>query len=660
MKQHALFQPTRNDPQVLRRRRRDFARSEPAQPRPGCRPKICGYSALVLALISLAPGCGKGLERSAAHQEWRVYKGDLGSSSYSSLDQINRANVGRLQVAWTFRSGDERLYTIECNPIVIDGIMYLTTPMLRVFALDAATGEVRWRFDPSSQGGRQDRSHQSRVNRGVSYWSDGREARIFFTYGTRLHALDARTGRLVSSFADNGILDLRTGLDRDVGDLPVRASSPGVIYRDLLIQGSSVGEGPGPAAPGHIRAFDVRTGERRWIFHTIPHPGEEGYETWPPDAWKTAGGANAWAGFSLDEERGLVFAATGSASYDHYGGDRPGQNLFANCVLALQAGTGKLVWYFQAVHHDIWDYDLASPPNLVSVRHNGQPRDAVAQVTKMGHLFLLDRTTGTPLFPVEERPVRQSTLPGERSWPTQPFPVAPPAFARQGFGEEDVTDRTPEAAAFVRKNYLERYGPSRLFDPPSREGVITHPQFNGGTDWGGAAFDSATGILYLNTSNEPEMLVMKEAPPGASHAYPYLATGHLELYDHEGFPISKPPWGTLNAIDLNVGTIAWQVPLGTHPELVGKDYPDTGSFNMGGPIVTAGGLVFIGAAKDAKFRAFDKDTGKVLWEHQLDAGGYATPATYMVNGKQYVIIAAGGGGKVGTASGDAYVAFSLP
>ncbi len=612
---------------------------------------------LKLSLLATVAACGPGSRD--LHHDWPVYKADAASTSYSPLDQINRSNVKQLQVAWTFQSGDEELYTIECNPIVVNGVLYLTSPMVRVFALDAGTGHTLWRFDPYSHGVAGELPRWKHVNRGLVYWTDGAESRIFFTFDYHLYALNARNGSLIQSFGRQGMIDLRGGLDRESEELLVQATSPGVIFEDLLILGSTVGDGVEPTAPGHIRAYDVRTGEREWIFHTIPHPGESGHDTWPAGSWKTAGGVNAWGGLSLDGERGLVFIATGSPSYDHYGGERKGKNLFSDSVVALKAATGERVWHFQTVHHDLWDFDLPCPPSLVRVTHDGKQIDAVAQVTKMGHLFLLDRDTGRSLFPVEERPVPQSQLDGEESWPTQPFPLRPPAYARQGFDEGEITDLTPGATAFVHENYLKKYGPSRLFDPPGLEGSIAFPQFNGGTDWGGAAVDPESGLLYVNASNEPEMIVMRSAPEGASHAIRFLATGHLEVFDQEGFPISRRPWGTLNAIDLNRGEIVWQVPLGTYPELEKQGYPDTGTFNIGGPLVTGGGLVFIGATRDARFRAFDKETGDKLWEFQLEAGAYASPSTYMVDGRQFIVVAAGGGGKPGTPPGDLYVAFGL-
>jgi quinoprotein glucose dehydrogenase len=702
-------------------------------------------SLLFLAVRAAAAGGG------ANFRDWTVYGGDFGGTKYSALDQINRTNIHRLKPVWVHHCDDMRVQpatTIECNPIVVKGVMFLTTPGLKVEALDSATGRTRWVFDPwNGQGGRG-------VNRGVTYWSSGEDDRIFFVSGNYLCAPNAANGQLIPSFGSNGRVDLRDGLDRDVFYLSVTATSPGVVYKDLLILGSVVGEGPSPSAPGHIRAFDARTGKRRWIFHTIPHPGEFGYQTWPSNAWKTVGGANCWGGMTLDPERGMVFAGTGSPAYDHWGGNRVGQNLFGNCVLALKADTGERVWHFQVVHHDLWDYDIPSPPNLVTVEHGGRKVDAVAQGFKVGHLFLLDRETGKPLFPVEERPVPRSEIPGEQSWPTQPFPVKPPPFARQRFTEAEVTDLSPEARAFALEQ-LKKMRTGDVFTPPGLQPSVAMPQFNGGGEWGGGAFDPQTHLFYVNASNEAEWISMVPSKPqtqmtpaefgtmifgaicSACHGFekannpaapsfttlktvrerltrqqvfdlletgrnqmpsfatfsalekravvaflfdetggdrislkdlnsswageiPFVATGHHEFRDPDGFPVNKRPWGTLTAIDLDRGEIRWQSPLGTYRVLEAKGLPPTGTFNIGGPLVTAGGLVFIGAAMDERFHAFDKETGKLLWEHQMDAGGYATPATYQSGGRQYVIIAAGGGGKPETRPGDAYYCFALP
>lgn len=591
-------------------------------------------------------------------REWRVYGGDPGSTRYSPLAQINRSNVHRLKVAWVFHTGDKQdnpPSTIECNPIVVHGALFLTSPSLKVFALNAATGEKLWEFDPGQRG--------QRASRGVGYWESRSDRRILFTAASYLYALDAGTGQPIRTFGYNGRVDLRSGLDRDISNLGFAVTTPGVVYKDLIILGSHVGEGPEPAAPGHVRAFDVRTGRRVWIFHTIPHPGEFGYDTWDPDSWKTVGGANCWGGMSLDEGRGVVYLATGSPSYDFYGADRHGQGLFGDSVVALKAETGRRVWHFQTVHHDLWDYDLPCPPVLVRVRHNGRKTDAVAQVTKTGFVFLLDRETGKPLFPVEERPVPASDLESEGCWPTQPVPVRPPPFVRQSFTEAEITNLSPEAHEFVLRRFKQTSG-RRIFTPPTREGTIVFPGFHGGANWSGASFDRTTGRLYVNANEIPWILTMREAPTGYHHRS--ISTGYNRFLDPEGFPAVKPPWGTLTSIDLNRGEFVWQIPLGEYPELSQRGVPQTGTENFGGSIVTAGGLLFIGATKDRKFRALDKDTGKILWETALETGGNATPSTYEAGGKQYVVIAAGGGfgnratERRDTPAGDAFAAYALP
>jgi len=612
-------------------------------------------------ILCCAYACSAPTERSAQdalNQDWPVANGSKGNAKYSLLTQINPENVQLLELAWEYHAGDEG-YSIECNPIIIDKVLFATSPSVNAFALEATTGKELWTFDPYAYEGDSDRMTGSwAVNRGVTYWKEDNEERLFFGAGPYMYALNPKTGQPIPSFGENGRIDLLKGLDRNVDGLPISATSPGLVYQDLLFVGARVGENEGNVVPGHVRAYDVRTGERRWIFHTIPHPDEYGYETWPENAWETFGGANAWGGFSLDEERGLLFFGTGSPSHDHFGANRKGQNLFANSVVALNAETGERVWHYQLVHHDLWDYDLPTPPNLVTVTHQGRKIDAAAQVTKMGFLFLFDRVTGEPLFPIEERPVAQTKVPGEHTWPTQPFPSHPPAFARQGFRESDITDRTPEAHTFVRENVYNRYGDANLYDPPSFKGDIVQPQFNGGTDWGGAAVDPETAYLYVTTSNEPELMQVINA--GGEASFPYGITGHQPVKDPEGYPITTPPWGTLTAIDLNAGNIVWQIPFGRYPGMKEMGNAPTGTFNMGGPVVTAGGLVFLGGSMDEKFRAIDKATGEVLWETQLPAGGYATPSVYAVDGKQYVVIAAGGGGKPGTKAGDAYLAFALP
>lgn len=701
----------------------------------------------VLLALPLAGGCRSkpaGPGGTAAAREWRHHGGDPGHTQYSPLAQIDRANVARLKVAWTYRTGDARAddrSQIQCNPVVVDGVLYATSAGLKAFALDAATGRELWRFDPFAAGAEESALG---VNRGVVVWGEGAERRVVYSAGQYLFAVDAASGKVIPSFGNGGRVDLREGLGREGKELFVLSTTPGGVYRDLLVLGTRVHEGPGPSAPGSVRAYDLRTGAIRWTFHTIPKPGEPGHETWPGDAWKTVGGANAWSGISVDVERGLVFVPTGSPAWDFWGGDRHGANLFGNCVLALRAATGERVWHFQLVHHDLWDRDPPQAPVLVTVRRGGRARDAVAQATKSGHVFLFDRETGEPLFPIEERPFPPSDLIGENAWPTQPIPLKPPAFARQRMDEADVTDRTPAARAAVLERLREVRSDGQ-FVPPSTPGTVIFPGFDGGAEWGGAAFDPQTRLLYVNSNEMAWILQMKELPkPGAlpvgarvyaqhcavchgadrrgdpqgqfpslaktrakmkraevahlvakgkgvmpafgflagheveavsAHVLgeeedhgageaaqsgrPYTHLGYNRFLDPEGYPAVRPPWGTLNAIDLEAGEIRWSVPLGELPELTARGLAPTGTENYGGPILTAGGLVFIGASKDEMFRAFDKESGRVLWQAKLPAGGYATPATYEAGGRQLVVIAAGGG-KMGTPSGDAYVAFALP
>ncbi|MBC7897184.1 MAG: PQQ-binding-like beta-propeller repeat protein [Cytophagaceae bacterium] len=706
-----------------------------------------------LACLLALTACSRGDSAQVPADDWRVTGGGPGNSRFSSLDEINRTNVASLRVAWTYHTGDAPAprSEMQATPIVIDGVLYTSTPALAIVALRADSGTLLWRFDALAGSGA--RPH---ANRGVVYWSEGNDRRILFTAGRRLYALDAATGRPILTFGDSGWVDLAAALGRNVEATSVLATSPGVIYRDLLIQGTRVGEAEG-SAPGHVRAFDVRTGKVRWTFHTIPQPGEAGYETWPDSAYAAAGGANSWAGMNVDVRRGIVYVPTGSATPDFYGGDRVGQTLYANTLLALDAATGERRWHFQTVHHDIWDRDLPAAPNLVTVSRDGRAIDAVAQITKTGFVFLFDRETGAPLFEIEERPVPPSDLIGERVWPTQPFPVRPAPFARQAITEADLTDLSPEANAAVRQRFRTlRHG--NLFSPPSREGTIVLPGFDGGGEWGGAAVDHETGVLYVNASDVPWIAAMRDRPvaantsgrprPGSevyaslcsschradrrgdgdrvpslvdmasrvpaskmreviargrgfmpafaalpdaelraviaylrnervsagdesSHAAelaasrtrparsPHEFVGYERWKDPNGYPAVKPPWGTLSAIDLNTGAYRWRITLGEHPELTAKGLAPTGTEQYGGPIVTAGGLVFIAATQDAMFRAFDKATGRLLFQVPLPAAGFATPSTYRVNGRQFVVIAAGGG-KLGAPSSDAYAAFALP
>ncbi|RMF41677.1 MAG: pyrroloquinoline quinone-dependent dehydrogenase [Planctomycetota bacterium] len=585
---------------------------------------------------------------------------------YSPLDQINLENVSRLELAWEYKTGElaaGQARIMECTPLMVDGLLYVTSGKLKVIALDAATGTEVWRFDPMLPELRQSNYPLASggVNRGVAYWTDGQpDGQRRILHGTadgRLFSLDARTGQLDPRFGRGGVKDLREDLEMDLSRMPYGPTSAPAIVGDVVVVGFSCGEGPGPAAPGDIRGFDVRTGRQVWRFHTVPRPGEYGNETWHGDSWQGRGAANAWGGFSVDERRGWVFAGLGSAAFDFYGGDRPGENLFANCTIALDGRTGERIWHFQTLHHDLWDHDLPVYPNLVTVVHEGKRIEAAAQVTKTGFVFLFDRRTGRPLFDVREVPAPPSTVPGEAAWPTQPVPVKPPPFAEQTFTLEKVTDIGPEnrAAVLERLEHL-RYG--QPFLPPSEEGTVVTPGFHGGATWSGASFDPTSGWLFVNSNNVPNVLTLVRQPDGS--AAPYRITGYHKFLDHEGYPAIRPPWGVVSAIDLNRGEIVWQVPLGEYPELTARGIPPTGTENFGGTIVTAGGLVFVGGSRDAKFHALDKRTGRLVWEYPLPAGGYATPCTYAVAGRQFVVIPASGGGKLGTPTADSIMAFALP
>jgi quinoprotein glucose dehydrogenase len=656
---------------------------------------------------------------------------------YSALRQITPANVAQLAQAWEYETGDSFPGSeMQCRPVFSQGRLYVTSPKGRLAALDAGTGKELWSFDPNPPGQRPGKFR----HRGITLLSRGSVERVFFTHKQFLYAVDGKTGELVKGFGKSGRVDLREGLGRPAATLTVFSTSPGVIYGDLLILGSLVPEDL-PSAPGFIRAFDVNTGNIRWTFHTIPQPGEFGYETWPADAYQYAGGANSWPGLTLDAKRGTVFVPTGSASYDFYGGNRAGDNLFANCLLALDAATGKRKWHFQFVRHDVWDRDLPTAPVLVRVRRGGKLRDGVAQATKSGHVFVFDRDTGESLFPLQEVDVPPSAIPGEKLAPKQVLPVAPPPFARQQVTDAILSRRTEAVYAAVAERFAKyRSGPQ--FTPPSVEGTIIFPGFDGGAEWGGQAFDPATGLFYVNANEmawvlrivprpggnaDGKQLYLQNCagchrpdlsgtPPefpaltgigqklsaddlrtiiregagrmpgfpnlsrvelralqnyiltGANEAIaatdrslnpqlPYTTDGYNKFLDPDGYPAISPPWGTLSAIDLHAGKIAWQIPLGEHPKL---NQPGTGSENYGGPVVTASGLVFIAATNfDNRIRAFDKRNGKLLWQATLPAAGNATPAVYEYQGRQFVVIACGGG-KSGAPSGGKYVAFALP
>lgn len=774
---------------------------------------------------------------------WPVYNGGPDGDHYSQLKQINRANVRRLKVAWSFDTGETG--GLQDNPLVVGRSLYAYTPMQKVVALDAATGKLKWKFDAGVAGGTQ-------PARGMAYWTDGKEGRIFAGVMNFLYCLNAETGKPIASFGESGRIDLRKDLRGDFEKQSIVLTTPGIIYKNLIIVGGRNPE-THPAPPGDLRAFDVRTGKLVWSFHTIPHPGEPGYETWPAESWKTAGAANNWAGLALDRKLGIVYVPTGSAVFDFYGGDRLGDDLYADTLLALDAATGKRLWHFQGVHHDIWDRDFPSEPALFTVKRDGETVEALAQTTKQGYLYLFNRITGKPLFPIHEIPYPASSVPGEMTSPTQPKPDAPEPFARQRLTEDMLTNRTPEAHAWALKMFRTFASDGQFLPFAVGKQTVIFPGFDGGAEWGGPAIDPATDILYVNatemawtggliearhSSNAGEQVYQSQcamchgtnlegAPPafpslvdvlsrlkveqitdnvkngtgrmpsfpniddaqvkalieylrtdsttvrgdagkeltsvpaqemtaqamkavapedragaavyanrcarchgahmeGIAPANPMLIgvgsrlskaqivglirngtdqmpampdvqgadleallrtigvvdglraqasasrhdveeysdkftfTGYRKFLDPDGYPAIAPPWGTLNAIDLKTGKYVWKIPLGEYPELAQQGIRDTGTETYGGPIVTAGGLVFIGATVyDRKFRAFNSRSGKLLWEAELPFAGAATPSTYMIDGRQYVVIAASGARDPKGPAGGAYVAFAL-
>jgi quinoprotein glucose dehydrogenase len=686
------------------------------------------------------------------HIDWPEYQGGPHRNQWSDLDQISRANVSGLKIAWEYHTQDRDTKSksdIQCNPIVVDGVLYASSPTLRIFALDAATGDEIWSFDPSVIPNFS-RNH----NRGVTYWvnpEDSQDRRILFTSGPNLICLNAADGRLVAGFGTNGVTSLKQGLEIRASELHVSSTSPGVVFGNLYITGTRVSEFEN-AAPGHIQAFDILNGNLIWLFKTIPEPGEHGHETWPDTAYLSVGGANSWAGMSIDRKRGVVYVPTGSAAFDFWGGDRVGSNLFANCIIALRAETGERLWHYQTVHHDIWDRDLPAPPNLLTINHEGQPRDVVAQISKSGFIFVLDRDTGVPVFPIIETSFPPSDLDGEMAWPTQPVPSKPPAFVRQVLSENDIHSTDP-ATYDSLVSALGQMRAGGQFIPASLEGTVLFPGFSGGGEWGGASVNPETGIMYVNANEWPSILKVepiqqkkqehtvnnigkiiyqlncavchgdnRQEQPTSTYpslenlnkrltqyeiinlinngkglmpsfryldtlkkealvAYllntpdrladqgmvdlmslknsaPYKFLGYKEFNDKNGYPAVKPPWGSLNAVDLNKGEILWKVPLGETLELQAKGFTKTGTRNYGGPVATSGGLIFIAATTDECIRAFDQETGEELWKYKLPAGGFATPSVYFVEDKQYVVIACGGN-KFGSPLGDSYVAFSL-
>jgi quinoprotein glucose dehydrogenase len=705
---------------------------------------------------------------------WRDYEGSPDSAQYSALTQINKSNVSQLQQVWFYPSGNNG-FRYGFNPLVVDGVMYVLGKDNNLVALDAVTGKELWVHD----------NNKPRIitNRGINYWEskDRSERRLFYSTNNILHAVDARTGKPVNSFGDHGNVDLREGLGRDPQTIrQIESGSPGRVFENLLILGSATGEEYN-SPPGDIRAYDVLTGKIVWIFHTVPHPGEFGYDTWPKDAWKYVGGTNDWGGMTIDEKRGIAYFPLGSPTYDFYGADRTGTGLFGNCLLALDARTGKYLWHFQAVHHDLFDYDLTTSPKLLTVKHDGKMVDVVAAAGKDGFLYVFDRVTGKPIWPIVERPVPQSDMPGEHSWPTQPFPTAPPPFATQTFTPDDVDPYISDPAERAKiKQQLQNARNEGIFTPATTKDTVEMPGNNGGGNWGSGAVDPATGTLYITTKNAPSMIKLEPnrpkrvmtgtpetegrilyiqncqschtseltgqppsipslvdvvtrigadrvkstiqngaspmpaftslsdkevdslvaylAAPSKAHVPPdvlaYLSaprppppppspgtpttrywTGYGYMNSSEGLPANKPPWSTITAYDLNKGTIKWQIPWGSVTELAAKGIKDTGSFwPRGGVIVTAGGLIFSGTISDATIRAYDKDTGKILWEQVMPAGPEGIPAVYEVNGREYLAFSArpslrhlGPGGERATveASPDApqtqgYYVFALP
>ncbi len=690
---------------------------------------------LVLARAPVATQTPAGPAPAESQTEWAYYGGTPDGTRYSPLTQINPANVTQLQIAWTYDSGEGPGGT-QCQPLVTGGVLYGVTPNHNVVALDAATGKPFWKFESGIIG--------QGPNRGLAYWTDGSERRIFAAVTQFVYALDAATGKPIPSFGRNARIDLREGVGRDPAKQSIILTTPGVVYKDLLIVGGRVSEGL-PCTPGDIRAYDVRTGQMRWSFHTIPHPGEFGYKTWPKLSWKVNGSANNWAGMTVDAARGLVFAPTGSAAADFYGADRLGDDLFANCELVLDANTGKRVWHFQAVKHDLWDRDLPSPPALVRVKRGRRWVDAVAQTTKSGHVYLFERSSGKPLFPIAYKRYPPSDTPGEVAAKTQPLPTRPAPFARQVLTEDMLTNRTPEAHQWALEKFRTFHGGTQFVPFRVDQETIIFPGFDGGAEWGGPAFDPDTGLLYVNANEMawtshlarndvartarqlylhncgnchgdtlagsppqlPKLLNMgpkwdiaaitKITRQGAGRmpSFPNLSdadvravaeyvltgqskpidsdepaevtqdyrfTGYRKFLDPDGYPAIAPPWGTLSAINLNTGEYAWKVPLGEYPELAAKGMKDTGSESYGGPVVTAGGLLFIAATNyDRKLRAFDKGTGKLLWETTLPYSANATPAVYMAGGREFVVVnAEGSKGRQNDPKGGKYVAFALP
>ena len=693
---------------------------------------------LPAAAAILATSLAIAAQRPTAPVVWG-YGGGPEQIRYSPLKQIDRTNVKQLELAWTYDTGETG--ALQTQPLVVGDVLFGYTPSQKVFAVNAATGAHLWTFDAGMK--------STGPNRGLMFWRSGGERRVFAAVDNFVYALDPASGKAVERFGTGGRIDLRENLGRDPATQGVRLTSPGAIYRDLMIVGGRVGEGL-PTSPGDVRAYDVRTGTLKWAFHTIPHPGEHGYETWPKQAWEYSGAANSWSGMAVDERTGIVYVPTGSAASDFYGADRLGDNLFANSLIALDANTGKRVWHFQFVRHDIWDRDLPSPPSLVTVRRNGRTIAAVAQATKQGQLFLFNRANGEPIYPIEYKKYPGSSVPGEETNPQQPVAVKPAPFSRQLLTADLLSTRTPEVRRWALEQFKSFQSQGQFVPFAVDKDTVVFPGYDGGAEWGGQAFDPETGLYYVNANDLawtgglaantgaqsgrtlylqhcaschrddrlgtppqiPSLIAIgdrksfveivgivrkgggrmagfpaleatavnaivqfvrtgEDAPQGGRGVKPtaahplinnaYRFTGYHKFLDPDGYPAVAPPWGTLNAIDLNTGEYAWKIPLGEYPALVAQGLKDTGSENYGGPVVTAGGLVFIAATNhDRKMRAFDKRTGALLWETTMPSSGNATPAVYEVGGRQFVAVSAGGGKSPTGGPGGVYVAYALP
>jgi quinoprotein glucose dehydrogenase len=639
--------------------------------------------AMMLPLLAFA--ANKKTPQKNRSANWSAYGSDAGGSRHSTLTQINKTNVGQLQIAWTYKTGEaenkSRLRgksAFEATPLFIDDTLYFSTPFSRVIALDPTTGKERWTYDPQVD---LTRGYSEVTSRGVSTWlpQDGKAARRIYiaTLDARLIALDATTGKPVADFGDNGEVDLKRDIEI-VNQGQYQITSPPAVINDLLVVGSSMGDNRAAKSErGVVRAYDARTGKLRWVFDPIPPDAKDpANKTWKEGSAARTGAANAWSVISADPQRDLVFVPTSSPSPDFYGGERKGDNRYANSLVAIRASTGKVVWHFQVVHHDLWDYDVAAQPTLVTVKRNGRDVAAVAVATKMGFVYVLDRNTGKPVFPVEERAVPQTDVAGEESSPTQPFPTFPRPLVPTKLAPEDAWGPTDKDREYCREK-IKSLRSEGIFTPPSLKGSLLFPGNVGGVNWGSMSYDASRNLLVMATNRlattvrlipqaEYSKLILSgegnrlKGEFGPQRGTPY-AMYREPLVAPSGAPCNAPPWGTLTAVDLKTGEVKWEAPLGKIPQIaMFPKSAEWGSINLGGPMTTASGLVFIAAAMDEKLRAFDAETGKLLWEGQLPASAQATPMTYRVGDKQFVIICAGGHGKLGTKMGDAVVAFALP